>query len=44
MLVSVYSKFLAHSGIPDLKSHIYVVHHVYPTTVLYSVGAISVVY
>jgi len=42
MLVSVYSKFLALFGIPDLRSHIYEVHHVYPTTELHVVGAISV--
>lgn len=42
MLVSVYSKFLALFGIPDSKSHIYVVRHIYPTTELHIVGAISV--
>jgi hypothetical protein len=42
VLVSVYSKFLALFGIPDMKSHIYVVHHVYSTTELFIVGTISV--
>ena len=42
MLVSVYSKFLALFGIPDSKSHIYVVHHIYSTTELFTVGAIPV--